>query len=133
MPSRLRPLGVLLDLERPQLRTGGHGRRRPLGLGVAAGERSRRRPRVERLVVTPAGVDEPRLPAVGGTEQLELLEALGLFDLAGARREPACQLVGAVDGDGDGIDLDDGHRAIMSPWATGCGSGCWVACPSRIS
>src|SRR5581483_8304981 len=101
MRSRLRPSGVLLDLERPQLGAGGDGGRRPLRLGVTAGERGRRRPRVERVVIAPPCVHEPRVAAVGGAQQLELLEALGLLDLAGAGGEAAGQLVGPISRDGD--------------------------------
>src|SRR5581483_9284362 len=107
MRSRLRPLSVLLDLERPQLRTGRYRSRRPLGLGVAAGEGGGRGPRVERVVIAPAGVDEPGLTAVGWAQQLKLLEALGLLDLAGAGGKTTGQLVGPFGGDGDGIDLHD--------------------------
>ena len=42
-------------------------------------------------------------------QQLEALEAVLVVDGAGAGGEPLGELVAAVGGHGDGVDLDDGH------------------------
>jgi hypothetical protein len=61
----------------------------PLGGGaMAVGERLRAEPGLERLLVAPAGDHQPLLPVVGGLQQLEPLEAVGVVDGPGSGREP---------------------------------------------
>jgi hypothetical protein len=55
---------------------------------MAAGERLRAEPGLERLLVAPAGDHQPPLPVVGVLEQLEPLEAVGVVDGPGSGREP---------------------------------------------
>src|SRR5205814_7996892 len=103
MPSRLRPCTrlrsrVLLDGERPQLTARRDRTAWTLRLSVALSKSTRIDPGHERLLVPPAGHHQPRLPTVVGAEQLEVLEALRLFDLAGASREPSGHLLGAIGG-----------------------------------
>jgi hypothetical protein len=60
---------------------------------MAFGERRRLDPRLERVLVPPPGEHQPLGPVVGGPEQLEALETLGVVDGSGARREPVGELV----------------------------------------
>ena len=81
------------DVVRPQLGLNGHRRRRrrssfagPIASGsglvgaMTLRERGRRPPRFERLGVAPAGDHQPGRALVGGTEQLETLEAVVAVD-----------------------------------------------------
>jgi hypothetical protein len=86
----------------------------PLGGGaVAVGERLRAAPGLERLLVAPAGDHQPLLPAVGGLEQLEPLEAVGVVDGPGSGSEPLSQLVARLMRHRDRIDLNDGHDSML--------------------
>ena len=84
--------------------------RRPSG---GPGRRRGAHPGLERLLVAPAGDDEPLLAVVGRLEQLEALESVGVVDRAGPRGEPVGQLVTGVGGHGDGVDLDRGHSPSL--------------------
>src|SRR6185436_19597442 len=77
-------------------------------------ERGRRDPGLERLLVAPPGHDEPRRALVGRLEQFEALEPVLVVDGAGPCGEAAREFVAAVGGHGDGVDLDDGHTAILA-------------------
>jgi len=74
-------------------------------------ERWRAHPSLERIVVSPSGDDQPGIALVCGPQQLEALESWLVVDRTGTRRKPASQLVAAIGGHGDRIDLDDAHRA----------------------
>src|SRR4051812_26201823 len=90
---------------------GGDRLRRPLRLTVTVLERGAVDPRLERVLVLPARVHEPRVAVVGRPQQLELLEPGLAVDGAEALGEPGGQLVAATLGNGDCIDLDDAHDA----------------------
>jgi hypothetical protein len=64
-------------------------------------------PGLERVLVLPAGDDQPREPIVGRLEELEALEPRLAVDRARPGGEAPRQLVAGVLGDGDGVDLDD--------------------------
>src|ERR1700750_1173980 len=93
--------GTAGDLVGPELAAPAdvRGRRAagPLGLGpVAVPERRRVHPGLERLLVAPAGDDQPGRALVGRLEQLEALEAVLVVDGAGPGGEAAGELVPAV-------------------------------------
>src|SRR5699024_69373 len=71
-----------------------------------------RGPGAEALVVGPAGHHEVVLLTGDRAQQLEALEAGGLIDGVPARREALLELVLLSLGDGESIDLDDGHRVL---------------------
>ena len=50
-------------------------------------------PRLERVLVAPPRQHQPLVAVVGGPEQLEALEPVGVVDGTGACREPVRQLV----------------------------------------
>ena len=80
---------------------------------VAVGEGVRVQPGLERLLIAPAGENQPLFPPIGGLEQLETLESIGVVDSPGPRSEAMCQLVPRIGWDSYGVDLDDGHLVIM--------------------
>src|SRR4051794_3968352 len=82
---------------------------RPCGLCVTLAEGLALHPPLERRLVAPAGVHEVTRLATDGTEQLEALEAGHRLDELRPRREALLQLGAHAVGNGDGIDLDDGH------------------------
>src|SRR3546814_11715321 len=97
--------------------------RRALAL-VAGAEGRAAHPRVERVLVTPAGHDQPGGAVVHGLQELEALEAVLVVEYPRSGREALGQLVPAVGCDGDGVDLDDGHGAMVAgsgPSAAGDG------------
>src|SRR5699024_4741325 len=71
-----------------------------------------RGPGAEALVVGPAGHHEVVLLTGDRAQQLEALEAGGLIDGVPARREALLELVLLSLGDGEAVDLDDGHRVL---------------------
>jgi hypothetical protein len=83
------------------------------GGAMAVGERLRAEPGLERLLVAPAGDHQPLLPVVGGLQQLEPLEAVGVVDGPGSGREPLSQLVAGLLRHRDRIDLNDGHDSML--------------------
>ena len=62
-----------------------------VGAGMAVREGGRRHPLVERLLVAPARDDEPLQAIIGGTEQLEALEAVLIVDGPGPRLREAAE------------------------------------------
>jgi hypothetical protein len=80
---------------------------------VAVGERVRVQPGLERLLIAPAGEDQPLLPPISGLEQLETFKSIGIVDGPCSRREAVCQLVPGLGRHGNGVDLDDGHLLIV--------------------
>src|SRR4051794_6828051 len=123
-------LGAAGDLVGPQLRAHRHRGRSvtAAALLLAAMPMAERRavdPRLERLLVAPAGHDEPRGAVVGGLEQLEPFEAVLVVDRPGPSGEPLGQLVATAFRDRDGVDLDQlrhgGHaRAPTDRGASRC-------------
>ena len=105
-----RPAASLLhDVERPQLAAGadrsalGVAARGPAGTpGCSASSRS---PPAMRQRVYTRNTSRSSV----GPQQLERFEAGHLRHLAGAVREPLDELVGALGGNGDGVDLHDTH------------------------
>ena len=81
-----------------------------VGALVAVGEGGRAHPGLERLLVAPAGDDQPCRALVGRLQQLEALEAVLVVDCADAGGEATGQLLAGSGVDGDGVDLDDGHH-----------------------
>ncbi len=76
---------------------------------VATAERGAAHPRVEALVIAPAGDDQPCGSVVSGLEQFEALEAVLTVNGTGTSGEALGKGVAGIGGDGDGVDLDDGH------------------------
>jgi hypothetical protein len=64
-------------------------------------------PGLERVLVLPAGDDQPGEAIVGRLEQFEALEPRLPVDRARPGGEAPRQLVAGVLGNGDGVDLDD--------------------------
>jgi hypothetical protein len=64
---------------------------------------------LEVVLRTPAGVHEEDVAVVVGPQQLELLEAGRLLDVARPGREAGDELVAASRRDRDGVDLHDTH------------------------
>src|SRR3546814_4400837 len=58
--------------------------------------------------------DLPGGAVVHGLQELEALEAVLVVDYPRSGREALGQLVPAVGCDGDGVDLDDGHGAMVA-------------------
>src|SRR5580700_1724586 len=81
----------------------------PRSGSVTLAECGRIPPRLERLLVPPAGDHQPRRAAVGGLEQFEPLEAVLVVHRTGPRREPAGQLVAAVGRNRDRVDSHHSH------------------------
>jgi hypothetical protein len=66
----------------------------PLGGGaMAVGKGLRTEPGLEGLLVAPAGEHQPLLLVVGGLEQREPIEAVGVVDDPGSGRELVSQFV----------------------------------------
>jgi predicted dinucleotide-binding enzyme len=110
--------GTARDLVRPHLAADSHGWRcfpaGPLGRRtMAVRERGGLHPRLERVIVSPAGDHQPGGPVVGRLEQLEPLEAVRAVHRAGPGAEPLGQLVPAVGGHRDRIDLHNRHASIL--------------------
>src|SRR5699024_2721039 len=87
----------------------------PLGAGDGLRRiprRTLRGPGAEALVVGPAGHHEVVLLAGDRAQQLEALEAGRLVHGVLARREALLELGALPLGDGEAVDLDDGHRVL---------------------
>lgn len=95
------------------------GALRPARGAMTVRERRRTDPSLERCLVAPAGDDEPGGPIVGRFEQFEPFETLLVVHSTGPGGETSGQLVAAVLGNGDGIDLDDSHPPMVTPKPNG--------------
>jgi predicted dinucleotide-binding enzyme len=129
--------GAARDLVRPHLAADPDGWRciaaGPLGSGpVTVRERGGVHPRLERVIVPPAGDYQPGGPVVGRLEQLEPLEAVRAVHRAGPGAEPLGQLVPAAGGHRDRIDLYNRHGIDLArPRSAARGSGAPLAYGER--
>ena len=76
---------------------------------MTIGEGRRGHPRVERILITPAGDDQPLITTISGLEQLEPLEAVLTVDGASTGSKPVGEFVTGLGRHSDGVDADDRH------------------------
>src|SRR6185437_2977905 len=121
-----RPLGAVLHLEhveRPDLAVG-PDRPALAVLRVAGGEVGAFQPGLEVVLGAPARQHEADVALIVRPQQLEGLEPLGLLDFPGTGGEALGELLEALAGDGDRVDLDDAHApdptGASAPRGTRC-------------
>jgi len=85
---------------------------------VAVAEGRGIEPRLESVLVAPASDDEPGRSSVSRLKKLETFKAVLVVDGARTRCEAFGEFIATVGGNGDGVDLDDGHglNAAMVDW-----------------